>query len=99
MVRFITDHALVYEAGFIEDYSLVEEDGYQFYLKEITGKSADADPKIMQTIWAVFEEFFAQNESVVLYICDITDGHQAARARIFANFMEISKLLHYLGMV
>lgn len=86
VVRFITDHALVYEAGFIEDYSLVEEDGYQFYLKEITGKSAAADPKIMQTIWAVFEEFFAQNESVVLYICDITDGHQAARARIFAKW-------------
>lgn len=86
VVRFITDKALVYEAGFIEDYSLVQENGYQFYLKEISGKSAAADAKIMQTIWAIFEEFFAQNESVVLYICDISDGHQAARARIFAKW-------------
>lgn len=86
VVRFITDNALVYEAGFLEDYSIVEEDGFQFYLKEISGKSASADIKIMQTIWAVFEEFFAQNESVVLYICDVSDGHQAARARIFAKW-------------
>lgn len=86
VVRFITDNALVYEAGFIEDYSLVEEDGFQFYLNEISGKSGPSDPKIMQTIWAVFEDFFAQNESVVLYICDVSDGHQAARARIFAKW-------------
>lgn len=86
IVRFITDKALVYEAGFIEDCSLVEEDGYQFYLREISGKSAATDAKIMQTVWAVFEEFFAQNESVVLYICDVSDGHQAARACIFAKW-------------
>lgn len=58
VVRFMTDNALVYEAGFIEDYSLLEENGYQFYLKEISGKTASRDVKIMETVWAIFEESY-----------------------------------------
>ena len=31
----------------------------------------------------IIEEFFAQEESVMLYICDTTDGRQASRDRLF----------------
>lgn len=88
-VRFITDKALVYEAGFAEDYTFLEDGCYQFYLKEISGSSASRDIKIMQTVGAIIEEFFNKNQSVVLYICDNSDGRQAVRDRIFTAWFDI----------
>ena len=90
VVRFITDQALVYEAGFTEDYTFLEENTYQFYLKEITGNSSSRDPKIMLTVGAIIEEFFNKNQSVALYICDTSDGRQAVRDRIFRGWFESS---------
>jgi hypothetical protein len=31
----------------------------------------------------IIEEFFAQEEAVMLYICDTADGRQASRDRLF----------------
>lgn len=90
-MRFMTDNALVYEAGFAEDYTFLEEGCYQFYLREITGSSAPHDQKIMQTVGAIIEEFFDKNQSVVLYICDNSDGRQAVRDRIFTGWFDIYK--------
>lgn len=87
-VRFITGKALVYEAGFTPDYTFLEEGCYQFYLKEITGSSASRDVKIMGTVAAIIEEFFAKNQSVALYICDNSDGKQAVRDRIFTGWYD-----------
>ena len=86
--RFITEKSLVYEVGFVEDYSFLEENAYLFYLKEITGSSAPTDIKIMLTVGAIIEEFFAKNQSVMLYICDTSDGRQAARDRKFLGWFE-----------
>lgn len=91
VVRFITDNALVYEAGFTDDYTFLEENAYQFYLKEITGNSSSHDVKIMQTVGAIIEEFFAKNQSVVLYFCDTVDGKQAVRDRLFSSWYELSE--------
>ena len=91
VMRFITDKALVYEAGFIDDYTFMEGGCFQFYLKEISGSSASRDPKIMQTVGAIIEEFFDKNQSVVLYICDNSDGRQAVRDRIFKGWFDTYK--------
>lgn len=86
--RFITDWGLVYEAGFVDDSTFMDENAYQFYLKELTGSSGPKDIKVMKTIGAIIEEFFFQNDSVVVYICDDSDGKQAVRNRIFINWFE-----------
>jgi len=80
---FMTDSGLFYEAGFVDDATFFEENAYQFYLKELTGTSSSPDRKIMETVGAIIEEFFFENESVVVYICDDSDGRQAIRNRIF----------------
>ena len=86
VLRFITDHGLVYEVGFTEDYTFMEENLYQFFISELTGNHYAPDPKIKSTIWAVLQEFFLQNENVVIYICDTTDGKQAIRNRLFQKW-------------
>lgn len=88
---FMTDNGLVYEAGFVEDYTFFEENAYQFYLKELTGSSGPRDNKIMSTVGAIIEEFLAQNDSVVVYICDDSDGRQAIRNRIFISWYNTTK--------
>lgn len=84
--RFFTDNGLVYEVGFVDDYTFFDDNAYQFYLKELTGTSAPRDPKIMKTVGAVIEEFLSQNDSVVIYICDNSDGRQATRNRVFISW-------------
>lgn len=86
VLRFITDQGLVYEVGFTEDYTFMEENLYQFFISELTGNSYAPDPKIKSTIWAVLQEFFRQNENVVIYICDTSDGKQAIRNRLFQKW-------------
>ena len=90
-VQFITDNSLIYEAGFSDDYSFMEENAYQFFLKEITGNSGPTDAKIMLTVGAIIEEFFTKNQSVMLYICDTSDGRQAARDRKFLTWFDIAE--------
>lgn len=86
---FMTDNGLCYEAGFVEDYTFFEENSFQFYLKELTGSSAPRDPKIMDTVGAIVEDFLNQNESVVVYMCDTSDGKQAVRNRIFVHWFDM----------
>jgi len=88
VVRFMTDNGLVYETGFVDDSTFFEENSYQFYLKELTGTTASRDMKIMETVGVIIEEFLLQNESVVVYICDTSDGKQAVRNRIFINWFK-----------
>lgn len=83
---FMTDHGLVYEAGFVEDFTFFDENAYQFYLKEITGTVGPRDSKVMLTVGAIIEEFLSQNDSVVVYICDDSDGKQAIRNRLFIGW-------------
>ena len=80
---FVTKHGISYTAGFVADVSFYDEGVYQFFLTKTSGKKGRKDDDISETVRAIIEEFFAQEESVMLYICDTTDGRQAARDRLF----------------
>ena len=41
------------------------------------------DPKILDVVTVILEEFFSQEPTVMLYICDSTDHRQAARDRLY----------------
>ena len=45
----------------------------------------------MLTVAAIIEEFFVKNQSVMLYICDTSDGRPAARDRKFLNWFEVAE--------
>lgn len=80
---FTTKHGISYTAGFIPDTSFMEKGVYQFFLTKTSSKKGRKDDDISETVRVIIEEFFAQEESIMLYICDTTDGRQASRDRLF----------------
>ena len=81
---FKTQSGSVYEVGFVEDYTFMDENAYQFFIMELEGNHDVKDEWVRQTIWVIIETFFLENNPVVLYICDMSDGKQAVRNRLFS---------------
>lgn len=81
---FSTSSGSVYEVGFVEDYTFINENAYQFFIIELEGNHSVKDELVKQTIWIIIETFFSENNPIVLYICDMSDGKQAIRNRLFS---------------
>ena len=101
---FVTKHGISYTAGFVADVSFYDEGVYQFFLTKTSSKKGRKDDDISETVRVIIEEFFAQEESAMLYICETTDGRQAARDRLFRawfhSYIEsTSYTLHNEGMI
>lgn len=85
---FVTDAGRHYEIGFIEDYTLGQENCYQFFISTQDEGQFTPDEKIRDTVLVVLNEFFRLNEAAVLYVCDTSDGRQAVRSRLFKLWYE-----------
>ena len=48
------------------------------------------DPYVRFTLFAVIDEFFAENENVMLYVCDTSDSRETARNRLFIHWFKQS---------
>lgn len=99
-----TKHGISYTASFLADVSFYDEGVYQFFLTKTSSKKGRKDDDISETVKVIIEEFFAQEEAVMLYICDTADGRQASRDRLFRAWFysfEESKsyTLHTEGMM
>lgn len=87
--EFVTDTNITYLVGFMEDSMVENYESYQFYITNETGQQSPNDLKLWQTVFAIIEEFFKQNQSVMVYWCDTSDGHEALRARLFSRKFNI----------
>ena len=87
-VDFETDSGVEYRVNFMEDYSIWENNAYQVVVINKNSKSSPNDEKLKQTLVAIIEEFFAENPSILLYICETGDGKQAARSRLFVHWFK-----------
>lgn len=87
-VRFVTNAGVLYEVGFTIDYSLGIDGVYQFYIQNVNQVIAPRDEKVRKTVIAVIEDFFNTNEYAMLYVCDVSDGRQGARSRLFRQWFE-----------
>lgn len=86
-VRFITDEGVEYMVAFIEDNNLGIDNAYQLAISNISKTNTKGvDTKIGQTIAAIVNSFFTDNRNVLLFICDTSDNHQAARNRKFSSW-------------
>lgn len=87
-VSFETDFGVMYYAGFdSDDVSLPDEQVWQFAIVNINNKKSPRDSKVRETIIAIVEDFFMQNNEVMLYICETGDGKQAMRNRLFGYWI------------
>lgn len=78
-----------YIVGFVEDYTIMESGVYQFFIENANDTKNTLNDKVFLTIVSIIEEFFACNNSAILYICDIMDGKQSARDRLFAMWFNL----------
>ena len=85
LLVFTTDYGITYAVDFDDDANPYFT-AYWLNLRNVYKLTSPSDKKIAQTLICIVEEFFRQNEDVLLYICSSADGHQAQRARLFLRW-------------
>jgi hypothetical protein len=83
---FETDNNVLYKIESEEDAPIGGCDTYQFYINNIRHIRAERDTKVKQAVMAILVEFFRVNDSVVLYVCDTSDGRQRKRSLLFQRW-------------
>ena len=78
--------------GFMQDFSIWDENAYQFLINNKSHKSSPNDNFLKETIFAVIDAFFISNPYILLYICETGDRKQSARNRLFVRWFNESKL-------
>lgn len=87
--NFVTDFGIHYSISFSkEDIVLGNTSTYQFIIQKIDTEHSPHDDKVEKTILSIINEFFRANKEVLLYICDTSDGREAARNRLFLSWFE-----------
>lgn len=89
-IEFTTEYGVEYRVFFMEDYSIWEENAYQFLINKKNKKASPNDIKLRDTILTIVEAFFITNPYILLYICETGDSMQAARNRIFTRWFRES---------
>jgi hypothetical protein len=81
--RFVTDPQIHYVVGFYKDTFFMDDGAYHFFIDNSQHEHGSYDPKILDVVTVILEEFFNQEPTVMLYICDPSDQRQAARDRLY----------------
>lgn len=84
---FYTHQGIVYEVSFDEDRPIGGCDTYQVTIRKVNQAEGSYYSLVRDTILSIIEEFFDSNQSVLLYICDTSDGRQQARNMLFLRWL------------
>lgn len=84
---FHTKANVIYYVSFKEDMEIAGLTSYQFIIERKSEKQGyDADVRL--SVVAIVNEFFNQNNDILLYICDTSDGREAMRNRLFIRWFK-----------
>lgn len=93
---FVTIDGIRYSASFLEDVPLGECETYQFGFRKKDDEHTNYDVNVKLTLLAIINQFFIENENVLLYICDTSDGRESKRNRLFLRwFKEFATPEHF----
>ena len=81
--QFFTESGVHYSVGFMEDDLLLSVCSYQLMVANINKQKSPRDSKVRDTIVAIVDEFFYQNNTTLLYLCETSDNKQKMRSRLF----------------
>jgi len=84
--EFFTEHDVHYSVGFMPDDSLMQSEAYHLIIVNVDNRPSPSDRKVKDTVLAIVAEFFEQNNTTLLYICDTGDGKQRMRSRLFERW-------------
>jgi hypothetical protein len=71
---FHTDYDVDYEISIKANDTFIRSGSYALDIRNIFGQRSPGDAKVRQTLMAIIEEFFSQNNDVLLYITETEDG-------------------------
>lgn len=86
--EFVTIHKVHYFVDFMEDDFLLSPNVFQLSIINANHVNSPRDLNVRDTIIAIVDEFFYQNKSALLYICETSDGRQSLRNRLFVSWFE-----------
>ena len=83
---FVSDSGVEFNIDFKLDYAFVPSGAFEFSITNERHGQSPLDTKLKQTVFAIVEEFFEQNNEVMLYVTATGDGKQAFRNRLFVRW-------------
>lgn len=86
--RFVTKNGVVYRVGFYKDPYFLGDRAYHFFIANENEASTPKDIDVYKVITCVLEEFFRQDASVMLYICDPYDHREAIRDNLYKRWFK-----------
>lgn len=84
--QFFTDNGVHCTVEFVLDDSLMSRETYHLVIVNVNHKKSPSDAKVRDTIIAIIDEFFVENNKTLLYICETGDKKQALRNRLFERW-------------
>ena len=84
--RFVTKNGVVYRVGFQKDPYFLGDRAYHFFISNENNAITPKDVDVYKVITCVLEEFFRQDASVMLYICDPHDHREAIRDSLYKRW-------------
>ena len=84
--RFATKNGVVYRVGFYQDQYFLGDRAYHFFIDNVNNTLSPKDIDVYKVITSVIEEFFRQDKSVMLYICDPYDHREAIRDSLYKRW-------------
>ncbi|MCH5306665.1 MAG: hypothetical protein J1E37_01190 [Prevotella sp.] len=87
-IEFYTDFGVHYGVEFVRDDILLNRAAYHLNIVNANHRKSPNDPKVKDTIIFIVDEFFRQNNTTLLYICDTGDNKQSMRNRLFERWFE-----------
>ncbi len=86
--RFVTKNGVTYRVGFYQDPYFLRDKAYHFFIANEDGVMAPKDVDVFKVITCVLEEFFRQDASVMLYICDPHDHREEIRDSLYKRWFQ-----------
>ena len=83
---FYTDFGVEYEIVIKANDTFIASGAYALDIINVWHQPSPGDPKFRQTLMAIVEEFFRQNNDVMLYVTETKHSKQASRNRLFVRW-------------
>ena len=80
--QFFTDHGVHCSVEFVLDDSLMSRETYHLVIVNVNHQKSPSDVKVRDTIIAIIDEFFVENNTTLLYICETGDKKQAEETKM-----------------
>jgi hypothetical protein len=86
VLSFYTDFGVEYEIVIKSNDIFIPSGAYALDIINVWHQKSPSDPKLRQTLMVIAEEFFRQNNDVMLYVTETKDKKQAFRNRLFVRW-------------